>query len=82
LAYVLEPTALVAKAAFHEGVIRVSAPQTQVSEWASSTTIGLYFELPANGSLLKVAIEKDLQCVDGSPEESDADAFPRPGKTC
>jgi len=83
LAYVLESSTTPAKAAFQEGVIRVSAPQIQVSEWAGSTAIGLYFELPANGSLLKVAIEKDLECVDGSPDELDADAFPRaPGKTC
>jgi hypothetical protein len=81
---VLEPsTATIAKAGFQRGVIRVSAPQVQVSDWASSTRIGLYFELPANGSSLKVAIEKDLECVDASPEEADEDAFPRRHtKTC
>ncbi|HEY3940660.1 MAG TPA: hypothetical protein VGL97_24745 [Bryobacteraceae bacterium] len=78
LAYVLEPSkATAAKARFQRGVIRVSAPQVQVSEWASGTKIGLYFDLPANGSSLKIAIEKDLECVDGSPDEADVDAFPR-----
>jgi hypothetical protein len=51
-------------------------------EWANSEAIGMYFDLPANGSVLRVAIEKDLECVDGPPEERDPDAFPRSGKTC
>ena len=58
-------------------MIRVLAPQQQVEEWANGGSIGMYFEFPANGSSLKVAIEKDLECVDGPPEEQDPEAFPR-----
>ena len=36
-----------------------------------------YFDLPADRSVLTVAIEKDLECVDGPPEEKDPEAFPR-----
>ena len=62
---------------FREGVIRVCAPWTQVKEWANSDLIGMYFELPTNGALLKIAIEKDLECIDAPAEERDPDAFSR-----
>ncbi|MGA8029244.1 MAG: hypothetical protein WB992_19055 [Bryobacteraceae bacterium] len=76
--YLLETTAkLKAEAWFRDGVIGVSAPETQVKEWAAGESIGMYFELPASASLLRIAIEKDLECVDGLAEERDPDAFPR-----
>ncbi|MBV9156959.1 MAG: hypothetical protein JO097_11910 [Acidobacteriaceae bacterium] len=72
-----------AEAWFQQGVIRVSAPKTQLKEWASGDSIGLYFDLPANGAVLKIAIEKDLECIEGPSEERDPDAFPRvPSKKC
>ncbi len=71
------------EASFRQNVIRVLAPQQQVSDWASGESIGMYFEFPVNGTALKVAIEKDLECTDGAPEERDPDAFARaPGKNC
>ena len=75
--YVLQSSSSVAGASFEAGVIRVSAPRAQVSQWAQSEDVGMYFELPADGTSLKVAIEKDLECVDGPPEERDPHAFPR-----
>lgn len=81
--YILEPyEQQIASASFEGGVIRVSAPGNDVKEWAGSEAIGMYFDLPADGSVLKVAIEKDLECVDGPPEEHDPDAFPRSDKSC
>jgi hypothetical protein len=80
--YILEPYGQHTAASFEDGVIRVSAPGNDVKEWANSEAIGMYFDLPANGSLLRVAIEKDLQCVDGPPEERDPHAFPRSGNAC
>jgi hypothetical protein len=65
------------RADFQSGIIRVSAPSNEVAEWASTDVIGLYFELHASGEPLKIAIEKDLVCIDGPPEERDPDAFPR-----
>jgi hypothetical protein len=84
LKYVLEASATrTPEAVYQDGWIRVSTPLQQVTDWASGTDIGIYFELPANGSPLKVAIEKDLECVDGPAEETDPDAFPRAnGNTC
>jgi hypothetical protein len=67
---------------FEGGTIRVAVPSVTIQDWASTDAIGIYFDLPANGSVLKVAIEKDLECVDGAPEERDVDAYPRSGKNC
>ncbi len=78
ISYTLQSSSAAApEASFRHGVISVLAPQQQVDEWASSGSIGMYFDFPANGTSLKVAIEKDLECIDGPPEEQDANAFPR-----
>ena len=70
-------------ASFIAGVLRVAAPEDQLREWANNDSVGIYFDLPANGTSLRVAIEKDLECVDASPEDRDPDAFPRViGKNC
>jgi len=79
--YVLEPTTKpAAEAWFREGVIGVSAPHREISDWAKGDSIGMYFELPANGRVLEVSIEKDLECRDAPAEEADPDAFPRTGE--
>lgn len=83
ICYTLQSSsAAVAEASFRQGVIRVVAPHEQVEEWANGESIGMYFEFPANGTSLKIAIEKDLECVDGPPEEKDPEAFPRSSKQC
>jgi len=69
------------EASYSRGELRVSAPLQTVNRWASTDEIGIYFELPADGLSLKIAIEKDLECVEGPPEERDPFAFPRPGGT-
>ena len=66
-----------ATASFQGGVIRVHAPRTQVQDWANGEEIGLYFDLPTDGTSLKIAIEKDLECVDAPAEERDPEAYPR-----
>src|ERR1700747_114776 len=43
---------------FKAGVIRVTVPTADVRTWAESDAIGMYFDLPANGTLLQVAVEK------------------------
>ena len=78
-AYVLETSVTPrGQASFRQGVIRVTAPGDEVKSWAANDeSLGIYFDVPANGSVLKVSIEKDLECVDGPEEERDPDAFPR-----
>jgi hypothetical protein len=79
LSYVLETSAEPdAQASFREGMIRISAPVTEVKDWAASdASLGIYFDLPANDLVLKIAIEKDLECVDEPEEERDPYAFSR-----
>jgi hypothetical protein len=78
MSYILQPVAGVAPdASFRDGVIRIGAPQQQLQSWAATDSIGLYFEFPADENSLKIAIEKDLVCVDGPEEERDPDAYPR-----
>lgn len=65
------------QAKYESGNIAVLAPEKLVNDWAGGEQIGLYFDLPSETCVLTVAIEKDLECVDGPPEERDPDAFPR-----
>jgi hypothetical protein len=58
-------------AEFDGKAIRVFAPLT---DWATGGDIGFYFEVEPG---LKVAIEKDLECVDGPEHEKDPHAYPR-----
>lgn len=84
MTYVLQPSRDHAPhASFRAGTISVLAPAELVRDWADGEQIGIYFDLPADASILTVAIEKDLECVDAPPEDKDPDAFPRTlDKTC
>lgn len=78
LAYSLERVSgFEPNARFEAGTIRVSVPSGEVARWADGDEIGLYFELEATNGKLKIAIEKDLVCIDRPEEERDPDAFPR-----
>jgi hypothetical protein len=65
------------QARYEGGNISVLAPGELLHDWAGGDQIGLYFRVPADTTVLAIAIEKDLECVDGSPEERDPEAFPR-----
>jgi hypothetical protein len=78
LSYALEPRIDDgAGACFDGGAIRIAVPSVVVSEWARSEEIGLYYDFAAGEQQLKVAIEKDLECLHGPEEEQDPEAFPR-----
>src|SRR5579863_8291739 len=80
LAYLLAKAAVPSpQVNFVRGVISVAIPSDHVESWASSDEIGMYFELPANGSFLKLAVEKDLECTDAPADERDPDAYHRSG---
>jgi hypothetical protein len=76
--YTLEPfPASAPEASFRDGIICVKVPDSTLRDWATDDTIGLYFDLPGRGSILKITIEKDLECVNESVEERDPYAYPR-----
>ncbi len=52
------------------------APEDLVQTWAGGEEIGLYFQLPAASSILTIAIEKDLECVDGPLGRERSGRFP------
>lgn len=84
LAYVLESSSQAAPdVSFRDGVIRICAPHWEVKDWARTDALGLYFHVGTAQKPLKVAIEKDLECITGLAEERDPHAFPREtGKNC
>jgi hypothetical protein len=57
--------------------ISVTLPEEKVRHWAAGEDVGIYFELPAGDSVLKIAVEKDLECLDAPAEERDPFAYPR-----
>ena len=78
LSYLLAPASQPEPIVLFDGSgIRVSVPSRTVKQWADSQDIGIYLDFPAGDALLKVAIEKDLECLHGPEEERDPDAFPR-----
>ncbi|HEX4229414.1 MAG TPA: hypothetical protein VHZ07_12155 [Bryobacteraceae bacterium] len=78
LSYVLESRRNEDAAACFDGVsIRIAVPSAAVSAWANSQEIGLYYDFAAGEQPLKVAIEKDLECLHPPEDEHDAEAFPR-----
>jgi hypothetical protein len=77
LEYILTPSSGPTRSAHFDGKsIRITAP---LHDWVRSPDIGFYFEVEPG---LKIAIEKDLECVDGPAEEQDPHAYPRAAKVC
>jgi hypothetical protein len=63
---------------FEDGCLTVSLPTDLANSWGSTDRIGIEAsQRIAEGSTLRILIEKDLECLDAPPEESQADAFPR-----
>ena len=78
LAYMLEPGEQTGShASYADDLIRVRASQNDLAAWAQSADLGFYFRVPVGGAVLEIAIEKDLECVDGPEAERDPHAFPR-----
>ena len=78
LSYALEPNGIgAALAMFDGGTIRIAVPSKAVADWVTSDDIGLYLDIVTGEQPLKVAIEKDLECLHGPEEQQDPEAFPR-----
>ena len=80
LVYRLLASAEVAEvvASFTDSRLDVRIPLDRATAWCRSGEIGISAEQAiAGGSTLRILIEKDLECLDAPPEESQADAFRR-----
>jgi hypothetical protein len=87
LSYVLctGPNLLVATADYQESRIVIRLRTALAREWASSDQIGIEaIQVSGDGGILRILIEKDLECIDAASDESQADAFAHPqrGVSC
>ena len=67
-------------ASFTAGRVLVRIPVDTVRNWASSDQVGIVGRqaLGVSGEL-KILIEKDFECLDGTADEPQDDAYPHPG---
>jgi hypothetical protein len=73
-----DPEATEVVAIFDAGCVTVRLPVALTIDWGMTDRIGIEASQPiAGGTVLRILIEKDLECLDAPPEESQADAFPR-----
>ena len=73
------------QAQFDSEGIRVIVPKSQVRAWAQSEELSLCGEQPAEDSVLKILIEKDLMCIKPRTSplwEDESDAYPNPNTSC
>jgi hypothetical protein len=66
-------------ASFSDRRITVRVPSDMVHHWATTDQIGIEtVQRTGNEDGLQILIEKDFECIDGAPGESQEDAFPNP----
>ena len=78
--YVLESTEAVStpRAVLTPRAVIVQVPPDTVTRWASSDQIGIEGEQAVdNQASLRIVIEKDFACIDGTDEQN-VDTFPNP----
>ena len=64
------------------GRIQVTLPTASAREWTSSDRVGIEAEQPnGDGSVLRILVEKDFECLVTRPGEDDRDAYPNPNRT-
>lgn len=66
-------------AAFVDGVMRISVPVTALAAWAGDDTrVGIRESLPLDAGELTVLVEKDFECLEPRPGESQSNRFRNP----
>jgi len=57
----------------------ISVPRSIIREWAGTDQVSIHARQPTgDDGDLRILIEKDFECVDAPPDESQEDAFPNP----
>jgi hypothetical protein len=83
--YVLESsdTATDIVAQWQDKELVVLIPQETAQRWAAGNDVGVEANLPVGAETLKILVEKDFACLDGSDADN-ADTYPNPldGKKC
>jgi hypothetical protein len=69
------------KAQFIEDKIIIDLPREIATRWADSDQVGIeHVQEIAGEAPLKILVEKDFECTNPPPGESQDDAYPNPGK--
>ena len=64
---------------FADRRLMIRVPSGMVHEWSTTDQVGIQaIQRTGNEDGLRILIEKDFECVDGTPGESQEDAFPNP----
>jgi uncharacterized protein DUF7009 len=59
--------------------LTVRVPADVIRQWAASDQVSIHGLQAAGGEgELRILVEKDFECIDAPPEESQEDAFPHP----
>jgi hypothetical protein len=59
--------------------IEISVPRGVARQWASGEEVGIEASQPTpGGKALRILVEKDFECIDAPPGESQEDAYPNP----
>lgn len=66
-------------ASFEQNRLVVSVPRAAARHWAAGDQVGIDASQPTpSGGVLRILVEKDYECIDAPPGESQEDAFPNP----
>ncbi len=61
------------------GELLIEVPVTIARKWGESEEVGIYKTINEGSAFeIKLAIEKDFQCLHKRPEEDESDLFPNP----
>ena len=68
------------RASYSKGMIQVTIPADMARAWATTSQVGIeHAQQVATGTVLKIIIEKDFQCLHSRLAEDERDNFPNPG---
>ena len=67
------------RASCTDNLVLVSIPANIASTWVSTNRIGIERDqLAADGSVLRIVVEKDFRCLQARPGEDESDNYPNP----
>ncbi len=78
-ALLVEPNADKILAEYAGHTVKISLPQNQAKQWASTDQVGLEENIDwEDGTSMHILVEKDFQCLHKRPNEDESDNFLNP----
>jgi hypothetical protein len=69
------------KISFRTNTVTVEMPAAMCVKWTATDLVGVEEVITAGAESIKVQVEKDFQCMDGT-EADNKDAYPNPNNVC